>query len=208
MSSEKKVKPTVFGVGVNDVDYEVTRYEYVTVGGKRKQKQVWVCPYYRVWRSMLERCYSAKHQENHPTYIGCSVSEEWLTLSVFKSWMEAQDFEGMQLDKDILFEGNKVYSEETCAFVTRAVNMFTVDKGNGRGEWLIGVHWHKPAGKFQSKCRNPFTKKVEHLGYFTSELEAHQAWLKRKLELAHLIAAEQTDERVGKALIERYTNYP
>ena len=50
------------------------------------------------------------------------------------------------------------------------------------------------------------TKKQENLGYFTCELEAHQAWLKRKLELAAL-AAEQTDERVAKALIERYTNY-
>ena len=36
-----------------------------------------------------------------------------------------------------------------------------------------------------------------------------EAWLKRKrkLELAHLLTAEQTDERVAKTLIERYTNY-
>jgi len=56
-------------------------------------------------------------------------------------------------------------------------------------------------------CSNPFTRKGENLGYFTCEEEAHQAWLKRKLELAHLLAAEQTDTRVAKALIERYTNY-
>ena len=55
-------------------------------------------------------------------------------------------------------------------------------------------------------CRNTFTKKQEYLGLFTCEVEAHQAWLKRKLELAHLLAAEQTDGRVAKALIERYTN--
>lgn len=207
MSSEKMVKPTVHGVGINDADYEVTRYEYVTVGGKRKQKLVWICPYYRVWRNMLERSYSAKYQERNPTYKGCSVSEDWLTFSVFKSWMEAQDFEGMQLDKDILFEGNKVYSKGTCVFVTKAVNMFTTDRGNDRGEWLIGVNWHKRDGKFLSRCCNPFTKKQENLGYFTSELEAHQAWLKRKLELAHLLAVEQKDERVAKALIERYTDY-
>ena len=42
---------------------------------------------------------------------------------------------------------------------------------------------------------------------FRSQIEAHQAWLKRKLELATLLAAEQTDERVAKALIARYTNY-
>lgn len=208
MLSKKKLKPTVCGVGINDVDYVVQKYETVGyVNGKQKRKVVWTCPYYKAWKNMLERCYSTKFHERQPTYIGCSVSEEWLTLSVFKSWMEAQDFEGLHLDKDLLFEGNKVYSPETCVFVTRAVNIFTIDKGNDRGEWMIGVSWHKRDGKFQSRCSNPFTKKNEHLGQFTCEQEAHQAWLKRKLELAHLLAAEQTDERVGKALIERYTNY-
>ena len=207
MLSKKKLKPTVCGVGINDADYEVTRYECVTVNGKQKQKLVWICPYYKAWKNMLMRCYFTKYQESKPTYKGCSVSEEWLTFSVFKCWMEAQDFEGMQLDKDLLFEGNKVYSEGTCVFVSREVNIFTADRGAARGEWLIGVHWHKPSGKFLARCSNPFTKKREHLGLFTCEQEAHQAWLRRKLELAHLLAVEQKDERVAKALVERYTNY-
>jgi len=203
-----KAKKLVYGVGINDADYVVQRKETIGyVNGKRKQKLVWVCPYYRVWVDMLKRCYSSKYQEIRTTYKGCSVSEEWLRFSNFKRWMECQDFEGMQLDKDILFEGNKVYSAETCTFVSRVVNMFTIDRGNDRGECLIGVCWHKGEGKFQSQCRNPFTKKNEHLGYFTSELEAHEVWLKRKLELAHLLAEEQTDDRVAKALIERYVNY-
>jgi len=197
----------VYGVGINDADYAVTEWETIEVNGKQKRRLVWVCPYYRAWSNMLQRCYSAKFQERWPTYKGCSVSEEWLRFSNFRTWMERQDFEGMQLDKDLLFEGNKVYSAETCVFVTKAVNMFTTDRGNDRGEWLIGVNWHKGAGKFVSQCHNPLTKKREHLGYFTCEEEAHQAWLKRKLELATLLAAIQTDERVAKALIERYTNY-
>ena len=208
MSSKKKAKPTVYGVGINDADYVVQKFEAVGyVNGKQKQKLVWICPYYSAWKSMLERCYSAKFQERQPTYKGCTVSEDWLTFSNFRKWMEAQDFVGKQLDKDLLFEGNKVYSAETCVFVSRAVNMFTTDCGASRGEWLIGVCWNKVRSEFQSNCSNPFTKKLETLGYFTSELEAHQAWLKRKLELAHLLAAEQTDDRVAKALIERYTNY-
>jgi hypothetical protein len=198
----------VFGVGINDADYAVKKFETIGyVNGKIKQKLVWYCHYYRAWTNMLERCYSAKLQERRPTYKGCSVSEEWLRFSSFRSWMEKQNWEGMQLDKDILFEGNKVYSANTCVFVAKMVNTFTTDRGNDRGEWLIGVYWDKSVGKFKSSCRNPFTKKQENLGYFTSELEAHQAWLKRKLELATLLAAEQTDERVAKALIARYTNY-
>jgi len=203
-----KAKKLLYGVGINDADYVVQRKETIGyVNGKQKQKLVWECPYYRVWAHMLQRCYSPKYQEKYPTYKGCSVSEEWITFSNFRAWMEEQDFVDKQLDKDLLFEGNKVYSAETCVFVTSIVNSFTIDRGNDRGEWLIGVHWDKAKGKFVSQCNNPFTKKRGNLGRFTCELEAHQTWLKRKLELAHMLAAEQTDERVAKALIERYTNY-
>ena len=203
-----KPKKLVYGVGINDADYAVQEFETIGyVDGKRKQKLVWICPYYSAWRSMLARCYSAKVQGRRPTYVGCSVSHEWLTFSNFKAWMEKQDFEGKQLDKDMLFVGNKVYSAETCVFVTGAVNRFTTDSGASRGEWLIGVSWRKEANKFMSSCGNPFTKKRENLGYFTCELEAHKAWLKRKLELAYELAAIQTDQRISKALIDRFTNY-
>ena len=202
-----KAKKLVYGVGINDADYAITEWKTIEVNGVRKRKLVWVCPYYRVWHNMLKRCYSTKYQEKNPTYKGCSVSEEWLRFSNFRAWMECQDWDGMQLDKDLLLEGNKVYSKETCVFVTKVVNNFTIDRSNDRGEWLIGVNWHKGAGKFVSQCCNPITKKQEHLGYFMWEKEAHQAWLERKLELATLLAAEQTDKRVAKALVERYTNY-
>ena len=201
-------KRLVYGVGINDANYVTRKWETAGyVNGVRKRKLVWECHYYRSWKGMLMRCYLAKYQEKYPTYVGCSVSEEWLTFSVFKMWMESQDWECKHLDKDLLFEGNKVYSAETCAFVTPTVNTFSNDCGASKGECLIGVCWHKGVGKYQSQCRNPFNKKNEYLGLFTSELEAHQEWLKRKLEFAHLLAAEQTDERVAKALVERYTNY-
>ena len=204
---ELSTQKLVCSVGINDADYAVVKYETVVVNGVRKRILVWFCPFYRTWASMLKRCYSTKLQERFPTYIGCSVSEEWKTFSNFRAWMDKQDWQGKQLDKDLLFEGNKVYNKDTCVFVSSAVNKFTTDRGNDRGEWLIGVNWDKVAGKFKSMCSNPFTKKQEHPGYFTSEQEAHQEWLKRKLELAYELAAIQTDERVAEALIERYTNY-
>lgn len=201
-----KPKKLVCGVGRNDSGQAVVKYETTEVNGVQKQKAVWRCPYYMAWGNMLKRCYSAKLQERYPSYRGCTVSEEWLLFSNFKSWMEKQQWEGSQLDKDLLFEGNKVYSPETCVFVSGVVNGFTTDSKASRGEWMIGVDWYKPAGKFRSKCSNPFTKKLEHLGYFATELEAHEAWRKRKLELAHELAAIQTDPRVAKALIDRYSN--
>lgn len=199
-------KKLVYGVGINDAGYVTQRFETIGyVSGEQKQKLVWRCPIYQTWQHMLARCYSSKYQEKKPTYRGCTVSDTWLTFSNFKAWMEKQDFEGKHLDKDLLFEGNKVYSADTCVFVTPSVNTFTIDRGAARGEWMIGASWHKRDGKFQANCKNPFTKKSEHLGLFSCELEAHQAWLKRKLELAHELAAIQTDPRVAKALIDRYS---
>lgn len=201
-----KPKKLVRGVGINDAGYVTHKFETIGyVNGKRKQKLIWRCPYYQAWVDMLRRCYSAKYQEKHPSYKGCTVSEEWLTFSNFKAWMEKQDFEGKHLDKDILFIGNKAYNAETCVFVTQMANKFTIDSGASRGEWLIGAYWDKQAGKLKAQCNNPFSNKREHLGHFTCEQEAHEAWIKRKLELAHELAAIQTDPRVAKALIDRYS---
>ena len=201
-----KPRKLVYGVGINNADYVVEkREESGYVDGKRKQRIVWTCRYYRTWKSMIQRCYSAKFQERSPTYAGCSVSEEWKTFSNFKTWMETQEWQDKQLDKDLLIEGNKVYGPETCVFVSKIVNGFTTNCGAARGEWMIGVYWNKGMNKFISRCSNPFTKKLEHIGLFTCELEAHQAWQVRKLELAHLLAAEQTDPRVATALVGRYS---
>lgn len=201
-----KIRKLVCGIGINDADYVVEKSEtIVCADGKRKKKIVWRCPYFRKWRSMIERCYSAKSLERNPTYAGCTVSEEWHTFSNFRSWMMAQNWEGLQLDKDILIEGNEIYSADTCVFVTQMVNKFTTDSRATRGEWLIGVDWDKRMGKFRARCCNPFSKKNESLGYFASEVGAHRAWRKRKLELAHELAAIQTDPRVAEALIRRYS---
>lgn len=103
-----KTKKLVYGVGNNNADYAVEKKETIGyVDGKQKRKLVWVCDYYRTWKSMLKRCYSAKYQERCPTYKGCTVSEDWLVFTNFRDWMMAQDWEGKQLDKDLLFEGIK-----------------------------------------------------------------------------------------------------
>jgi hypothetical protein len=203
-----KNKKLVCGIGINDADYVVKNWETIGyVDGKQKLKMVWECPYYRAWTHMLERCYSTKLQEKHPTYVGCTVVTEWHLFSNFKAWMQKQDWEDNQLDKDLLIEGNKVYGPATCIFVSPMVNTFIVDCRASRGEWLIGVYWEKRKNKFKSQCRNPFTSKKEYLGLYTCELEAHQAWVKRKLELTHELASIQEDPRVAKALIDRYSKH-
>lgn len=195
----------VYGVGLNDADYVTQIFETILcVGGKKKKKLTWRCPYYQAWKDMLGRCCCIKFQERNPTYKDCSVIDKWHTFSEFKSWMERQDWEGKQLDKDLLFPGNKIYSPVTCAFVDQTTNKFMNDNGRAKGRWPLGVSWHKASGKFQANCNNPFTHKFEYLGLFNCPDKAHLTWKSRKHELACLLADQQTDPRVAEALRARY----
>lgn len=87
---------------------------------------------YQLWYSMLTRCYSETYQLEHPTYKDCSVDERWLnfqnfcediqSLNGYKEWKENTEPLAWALDKDIKVKGNKVYSKDTCMFVTAREN--------------------------------------------------------------------------------------
>ena len=200
------MKKLVFGVGVNDLPYRTQVWEWVTEnGGKRIRKCVFTCKYYTVWKGMLERCYSQKYLESRPSYIGTSVCNEWVYASEFKKWMEQQDSQDKCLDKDIVVPRSKLYSPETCAFVLQATNSFVTASNASRGDYPIGVYLFKETGKYKAQCGNPFTREREHLGYFSTPEDAHEAWRKRKHELAQLVAATESDPRVVEALKKRYS---
>lgn len=155
---------------------------------------------------MLCRGYSELYKAKHPTYEDVTVCEEWHKLSNFKAWMECQDWEGKQLDKDILVVGNKVYSPDTCVFVTKNTNCFMIECDASRGEYPIGVSFHKASGKFQAQIQGA-GKGNKYLGIYNTTEEAHQVWLTEKTRFAKILAAEQTDPRVAKAILDRYVNY-
>lgn len=182
----------VNGVGVNDSDYPVTP----TINGK----QVW-CPYYRVWKGMMDRAYG-KHSGRR-TYVSVSVHNDWHRFSQFRSWMTTQDWEGKELDKDLLVKGNDVYSADTCVFVSNAVNLFLTDCANSRGDLPIGVSFYKRTGRYHSKISID-GKKVKHLGYFNTPTEAHDAYRKAKYQQALILAESQTNLAIASALISRY----
>lgn len=188
-----KHKPSVFGVGfIGDGIYNSKSISY---------------PF---WHSIIRRCYSHVYQKHRPTYNGCEVCEDWKDLQKFSSWFERNypDTDGdYQLDKDLL--GNsKYYSPETAVFVTNKVNSFITNSGKSRGAQMLGVFYAPQASKtnpYMATCQNPFIKKGGgYLGYYPTELEAHKAWQAKKHEYACQLADIQEDERVAKALRERY----
>lgn len=191
------------GVGINDADYVTVEYERYYVDGESKQRLIWVCPFYKRWKGLLERCYSEKYHKKHPSYIGCKVTDEWLYFSNFKAWMETQDWQNNQLDKDLLVSGNKTYSPGDCVFVSGLVNSFIVNSDKSKGPYPVGVCFNKVLGKFQALC-SQLNDKQKHLGYFDSEVDAHKAWKAEKFRLACLLAEKQKDQRVAEALINKF----
>ena len=187
----------VCGKGVND------RSRPAVVDGKHVKQ-------YDLWKSMLQRCFSEKYQNKYPTYKGCSVSDNFLNYSFFYDWCQEQvgfgkvDDKGRSwcLDKDILFAGNKLYSEDTCIFVPQEINLFFNDRGNSRGDYPIGVYFHKQRGKFMAYCK--VNGKLKNLGLFNTQQEAFAVYKPFKEALCKQLALKwqhEIDERLFNAMM-------
>ena len=157
--------PSVYGVGIIGAKYPVSE------GGIDTKD-------YTLWCNMLKRCYSDGFKKKRPTYEGCEVSEKFKNYEYFYEWCNRQigfGNEGWHLDKDLLVKGNKVYSEETCIFIPKDINLLLTKRTALRGEYLIGVCWHKRDKVFVATV-NKNRGKRENLGSFKTELEAFNAY--------------------------------
>lgn len=114
-----RMSPSVYGVGYDTGERHKTR---VSKGVFSKA--------YTTWRNMLKRCYGKSEREKHKSYDICEVSDCWHNFQNFADWFELnypKESGEWQLDKDKLSNGNKIYSPETCCFITRSENMDLVD---------------------------------------------------------------------------------
>ena len=188
----------VCGVGFND------KTKPVFVDGK-------IVKEYDLRQHMLKRCFNENCQNKQPTYKGCNVSDNFLNYAYFCDWCHEQvgfgkvDDKGRywQLDKDLLFVGNKTYSETTCVFVPNEINLFFNNHGNARGEYPLGVSFHKRIGKYVAQCW--VNGKRQHLGYFNTTEEAFAVYKPFKENLCKQLALKwqsEIDERLFNAMME------
>lgn len=131
---------------------------------------------YKAWSNMIQRCYSTALQKKNPTYLGCTVAEEWRDFQDFADWYYNHDYSSMgyHLDKDILIPNNKIYSSGTCCFVPAELNSLLNNHGLARGGYPQGVIFNESAGNYRSRLNINGSQK--HLGYFDCSNEAHQAY--------------------------------
>ncbi len=112
-----KFRPSVCGVGY------MGNYETKT----KPERKIYQC-----FRDMLRRCYDKKDTHfNAYGGRGVSVDVRWHCFEYFihdvtllPNWNEKDFSEGkLQLDKDIKIKNNKIYSKDTCVWVSPKENM-------------------------------------------------------------------------------------
>ena len=184
----------LYGVGITDIAG--------CINGKRDYL-------YRVWESMITRCYSEKYQQQYPTYREVSVCERWQTYSLFKEDLEKMKcFDklgvGYHLDKDLIKQGNKLYSPYFCAIVPEVMNLSVVKPRKLSNNLPTGVHFCKRERKYVAQVHRGNGQ--EGLGYFETPELAHTAYIKAKRRyLSHLSTEYRgiVDDKVCDALLVR-----
>lgn len=159
-----------------------------------------------LWNNMLRRCTSGKQ---YPTYAGCKMSENFKDFQFFVNWHKEQigyDLPGYEMDKDILFESNRIYGENTCVKVPHALNSFAVANNISRGLYPQGVSAHKN-NRFTATINTD--KKLTYLGLFATPALAFMAYKEAKEAEAYkwykrLVAGEFI---VDPRVIERMKNW-
>lgn len=122
------------------------------------------------WGNMLRRCFDNKYKEKYPTYKNVTCCNRWLCftnfledLEILKQEYNWSENEILNLDKDILHKGNKIYSLENCVLVPQWINLLFIKSDTNRGDYPIGVRYHKRAKKYEAQCS--INGKLTYLGY-------------------------------------------
>jgi hypothetical protein len=139
---------------------------------------------YDRWRHMLGRCYD----QNDPKYAtyggqGVTVCDSWLCFenyladTVAIEGYDKDNFKNLVLDKDIKIKGNKIYSPETCIFVTASEN--SAEMNNRTNPRFLAF---SPAGEvFESNNQREFARNynLTHVGIndvLLGRQKTHRGW--------------------------------
>jgi len=182
----------LYGVGINDATYSV--YNSKSIGAK-------VCPYYLRWANMLRRCYSPLFHESNKTYRECSVVNDWLVFSNFRRWMEAQDWKGKELDKDIKVLGNLIYGPDTCLFISAKVNLLIAKRDAGKKNLPQGVCLSNRKKPYRAYITSE--SKQVHLGIFYTVDAAREAYILAR----NILLAEESYKEENSDIAEYIMNH-
>lgn len=133
----------------------------------------------------------------HKGYLGVTVSELFSDPQKFCDWCVAQKGWGLgyQLDKDLLLEGNREYSEDACCFLPQAINVALYMRYKAVVSKKTGLY----------KAHATMYGEPVDLGNYESEDEAIEVCLEFKQRKMTKYANEYKDN-ISDAAYKRLTN--
>lgn len=146
--------------------------------GKYTCDDIW----YNYWRAMIERV-NIKDNKFHRTYADVTIWDDWYNYQNFAEWAESNYYTinnyKMELDKDILVKGNRIYSPDTCVFVPDIINSLLIKADKARGDFPIGVYWHGRDEEYRAQCSyitDYGQRKNKWLGGYDNPQDAFEAY--------------------------------
>lgn len=167
--------PEVYGVGMIGQKYTTS------INGKSTKE-------YKIWHSMLQRCYDEKVKKKYYYYQDVYCCNEWLLFENFYEWLHSQPnfgkwFDGSRwaIDKDIISKHNKEYSPNLCSLVPDNINALFTKHDKDRGKYPIGVYYVKRNNTYKAQCNNPLRdNKRVGLGEYSDPIIAFQKYKEYK----------------------------
>ena len=157
---------------------------YVKKGEKTKAHDAWI--------RMFDRCYNEKFHEKHPTYIGCEVCDEWHNFQNFAKWFYSNCYDvpgqSIEVDKDWLCVGNKIYCPEKCCLAPNIINTCLLTHDKLINFYLpIGVS-PTSSGRYKARC-SEYGKRRD-LGTYSTPQEAEGVYWNFKIKYVEKLAME------------------
>lgn len=156
------------------------------VGSHRVDGDEIITKAYSVWTGMKCRCRLGSYaQLRQPTYSDCVLGEDFYEFQDFANWYTSQvgyGFPDMDLDKDLLFHNNKIYSPRTCLLIPGPLNSFMVSSKQRQGIHPVGVSYRKGQDKYRAQIRISGVTKL--LGDYLTPMEAETAYKIAKINEA------------------------
>jgi len=148
---------------------------------------------YKHWKAILSRT----NGNGKNTYKDCKICNEWLNFENFVKWFNENYYvienERMNIDKDIIKKGNKLYSPETCLIVPQSINLiFLKQKRKYKNSENLPIGVYICDNKFRVTIQK-YNKTFNH-GFFETKEDAFYAYKKAKEDYIKEVADRYKDQ--------------
>lgn len=167
---------------------------YIGVGKYNVSKNRKGTYIYDAWIRMLERSKSTDFKNRFPAYQNVDCCDEWLCFQNFAEWYENHYYEvdgqSMEVDKDWIKCGNKIYCPDFCAIVPSIVNSCILNHFKVKTGLPTGIS-KTQSGKYKARISIEGTRK--DLGSYVDLVDAISAYKNAKINYVKCIAEKYKD---------------